>query len=46
MNHSERDHMEIIVGVVLFVSLLAFSVMIGVISSRDEHSREKNAGSM
>ncbi len=33
-----------IASVVLFTALTAFAILIGVISSRDEHAREKNAG--
>lgn len=33
-----------VAGIVLFTVLAVFAVMIGVISSRDEHAREENAG--
>ncbi len=36
--------MAIVAGVVLFAVLFAFAVSIGVISSRDDHSREETAG--
>lgn len=36
--------MAILAGVVLFSILFAFAVSIGVISSRDDHSREQSAG--
>jgi len=34
----------LIAAAVLFTALTVFAIMIGVISSRDEHAREENAG--